>query len=90
VKKRSPLSTLLLIVVIAAAAYAGYRWVYQPMIAKQTMEQAMEKGCEAVAQQFEGQKEEITEDLMKFLENIEQQEKIEAAAAQESPEEAAK
>jgi len=89
VKKKSPLSTLLLIAVIIVAGYAVYRFVYKPMMDKRTMNQALEKGCEAVAQKLEEQKEEIAEDLEKFAALIDQAKEMEELEGQES-EEAAK
>lgn len=70
-KKRSPLSTLVLLVVVAAAGYAVYRWAIKPMMDKRAMDKAMEKGCEEVAQKFEEKREEIAQDLAMLLEKLE-------------------
>lgn len=63
-------SLLLWVAVIVVAGFAVYKWVIQPRMQRQVMEQAIEKGCEDVVKRFDEQKEEIVEDLAKLLEKM--------------------
>lgn len=73
-KKKSPLSIVFISALILALGYAMYRWVIKPFMDKRVMEQAMEKGCDAVIEKFQEKREEMAEDLAKLLEKIEEAE----------------
>lgn len=77
-KKRSPYSTVFFVAIIVLASYAVYYWIIEPMRAKRAMEKAMEKGCEAVAQKFESEKDEIVRDLANLIEKIKEEDVFEA------------
>ena len=69
--KKSPLSILLLVLVIVAGGYAAYRYILLPWIEKRAIEKAVERGCENVVRKFDEHKDEIVDDLAKLIEKIE-------------------
>jgi hypothetical protein len=69
--KRSPISILLVVAVLAAIGYGAYYYGIRPWMERRAIEKAVEKGCQEVVQKFDEHKDEIVEDLTKLIEKIE-------------------
>lgn len=55
-----------------------YHFVLKPIMQRRAVEQALNEGCEAMAQKFDEEKEEIIEDLSAILSKMDDLDKDEA------------
>jgi hypothetical protein len=69
----------LLLVVAGVGGFLVYRYAIKPAMQHKGLERSMDQGSEAMAQEFNEQKEEIAEDLSAILSKMEELEADEAA-----------
>ena len=71
--------TWLLVVIAVVGGTLVYRYALKPAKHKKGLEMAMDENCEAMAQKFNEEKEEIAQDLSEILDKMDDLDKDEAA-----------